>query len=125
MEAVKTATITLSDLAEALLARNDFRLRLLTQAWLREDPQFCSVDAPDVHDPRILTASAALVELLAERAGQEPPAWTTSVGPLPELFFVLPWAEHPGFTRDLCLAESPEPLKRRNIFAPPNFLEMA
>ncbi|WP_129630277.1 hypothetical protein [Candidatus Oscillochloris fontis] len=39
-------------------------------------------------------------------------------------FFALPWAERPGFTRDLCLNESPEPLKRRNIFAPPNFLEM-
>jgi hypothetical protein len=43
----------------------------------------------------------------------------------PSPFFALAWAERPGFTRDLCLAESPEPLKRRNIFAPPNFLMMA
>jgi len=64
-------------------------------------------------------------ELLAERAGQPPPAWTATTGPLPEPFFVVAWADRPGFTRDLCLNESPEPLKRRNLFAPPDFLEMA
>jgi hypothetical protein len=68
---------------------------------------------------------ARLVELLADRAQQPPPAWTAAVGALPEPFFVMRRAERPGFTRDLCLNESPEPLKRRNIFAPPNFLEMA
>ncbi len=124
MVTATTTLITIRELAEALLARDDFRLRLLTQGWLRQSPRFSMVTAPETDDPRILVAAAALVELLAGRFNQPPPTWTTSSGSLGEPFFALPWAERPGFTRDLCLNESPEPLKRRNIFAPPNFLEM-
>ncbi|NNJ13692.1 hypothetical protein EKD04_025535 [Chloroflexales bacterium ZM16-3] len=122
---VKATPITIHELAAALLARDDFRLRLRTQSWLRARPSFRTVAVPDTNDPRILVAAAALIELLAERAGQPPPAWTATIGSLPEPFFAVAWAERPGFTRDLCLNESPEPLKRRNIFAPPTFLMMA
>ena len=121
----KATPITIREMAEALLAREDFRLRLLTQGWLRARPGFRTLAPPDTNDPRILAAAASLIELLAERAGQPPPAWTATTGPLPEPFFVVAWADRPGFTRDLCLNESPEPLKRRNLFAPPDFLEMA
>ncbi|MEI6778851.1 MAG: hypothetical protein WCK70_18285 [Chloroflexales bacterium] len=115
----------LCEMAAALLARNDFCLRLLTQNWLRTRPHFRAVAAPDTTDPRMLVAAAALVELLAQRADQPPPTWTATVGPMPEPFFVMRRAERPGFTRDLCLNESPEPLRLHNIFAPPNFLMMA
>lgn len=125
MATVKASSITIRELAEALLARDDFRLRLLTQGWLREQPRFAFIPQPETDDPRLLVAAAALVELLAERAGQQPPSWTASVGMLSEPFFAVAWADRPGFTRDLCLNESPEPLRRHNIFAPPNFLEMA
>jgi hypothetical protein len=125
MAAVEAGRISIQDLAQALLARDDFQLRLLVQAWQREQPELSAIAAPSSDDARLLSAAAALVELLALRAGQPPPTWTHAVGPLSEPFFALAWAERPGFTRDLCLAESPEPLKRRNIFAPPNFLMMA
>jgi hypothetical protein len=124
MATSKASPITVGELAEALLARDDFRLRVLTQGWLRQAPSFRAVAAPDTDDPRIRVAAAALLELLAERARQQPPSWTAGVGPLPEPFFAVAWADRPGFTRDLCLNESPEPLRRHNIFAPPNFLEM-
>lgn len=114
----------IKQIADLLLARDDFRLRLYVQAWLREQPHFAAMPQPETEDLRILTVAAALVELLAQRAKQEPPAWTAAIGALPEPFFALEWAERPGFTRDLCLNEAPEPFKRRNIFAPPNFLEM-
>lgn len=117
--------IPIKQIASMLLARDDFHLRLYVQALLREEPHFAAMPQPDTNDLRILSVAAALVELLAQRARQEPPTWTAAVGALPEPFFVMEWAERPGFTRDLCLNESPEPLKRRNIFAPPNFLEMA
>jgi hypothetical protein len=119
-----TTAISLEQMAAALLARDAMLLRLLVQAWLRDAPPFRTLPRPDTDDPRVLTAAAALVELFALRAGQAPPAWATEAGPLPEPFFVMRRAERPGFTRDLCLAESPAPLKRRNIFAPPNFLQM-
>ena len=117
--------IPIDHIANTLLSRDDFHLRLYVRAWLREEPNFAAIPQPDTNDLRTLTAAAALVELLAQRAKQEPPSWTANVGALPEPFFALEWAERPGFTRDLCLNESPEPFKRRNIFAPPNFLEMA
>jgi len=112
-------------MAEALLGYDALRLRLYVQAWLRAEPRFAAMPQPDSDDPRILSVAAALVELLAQRSNQEPPDWTAVVGALPEPFFVMRSAASPGFFHDLCLNESPEPLKRRNIFAPPNFLEMA
>jgi hypothetical protein len=125
MRYVETTPQHLCEMAVFLLTHDDFHLRLYVQAWLREQPCFALMPQPETDDPRVLTVTAALIELLAERAGQPPPDWTASVGPLPEPFFVMRRAERPGFTRDLCLNESPGPLRRRNIFAPPNFLEMA
>lgn len=124
-----TSTLTtsnhLGEMAVALLGYDALLLRLYVQAWIRERPRFALMPKPETDDPRILVAAAALVELLAGRAGQPSPAWTAAVGALPAPFFVMRRAERPGFIHDLCLNESPEPLKRRNIFAPPNFLEMA
>lgn len=120
-----TTSEHLCQMAGFLLEYDDFHLRLYVQAWLREEPQFTAMPQPTSADLRILCVAAALIELLAQRAGQAPPPWTTAMGALPEPFFVMRFAERPGFTRDLCLNESPEPFRRRNIFAPPNFLEMA
>lgn len=125
MGSVATTADHLNEMAGFLLTYDELLLRAYVQAWLREEPRFAAMPQPATDDPRILTVAAALVELLAQRANQEPPAWTATVGALPEPFFVMRRAERPGFTRDLCLNESPEPFKRRNIFAPPNFLEMA
>ena len=125
MTSVLTSTAHLTEMAQALLRYEALQLRLFVQAWLREQPDLVTLPQPATDDPRLLIAAAALVELLAQRTHKQPPAWTAAVGALPEPFFVMRRAERPGFTRDLCLAESPEPLRRRNIFAPPNFLEMA
>lgn len=114
----------LRGMAEALLVRDDLRKRGLMQIWLRQSPQFSETPQPETDDPRVLIAAAALVEELAHRANQEPPAWSAHVGALPEPFFVMERAERPGFSRTLCLTEAPDSFKRRNIFAPPNFLNM-
>lgn len=119
-----TMTITIQQMAEALLNRDDLRLRLLVQAWMRDAPNITTIPRPRTRNGRVLTAAAALADLLALQQGQAPPPWTANIGALPEPFFALEWAEQPGFTRDLSLTEAPEPLKRRNIFAPANFLHM-
>lgn len=124
MANTSTTIISIEQLAEVLLARDAFGLRLLVQAWMRDAPQFATIPQPQTDDPRVLTVAAALVELFALRNHEKSPAWTSAVGPLADPFFVMRRAERPGFTRDLCLSESPEPFKRRNIFAPPNFLHM-
>lgn len=115
----------IEELAEALLWRDKLHLRSHMQAWLRADPPVTELACPTTRDARVLTAAAALAELLALQLGQEPPDWTKDVGGLPEPFFVMSLGEKPGFTRALCLAEAPEPFRRRNIFAPANFLSMA
>lgn len=124
MARIATLTSPLQQMAEALLIRDELRLRLLVQAWLDELPCFDAVPRPQTRDRRVLTVAAALVELLAQRANQPPPPWTSTIGGLPEPFFVMRRAERPGFSRDLCLTESPSPLKQRNIFSPPDFLSM-
>ena len=124
MRKPKTEGPTIEQMAEAMLNRNALGLRLLVQAWLRMKPRFARVPRPTTKDPRVLTAAAALVELLAERANQSAPPWSAGVGGLPEPFFVVSYADQPGFTRDLCLREAPAPFARRNIFSPPNFLHM-
>jgi len=112
----------IEEMAEALLRRDALHLRLLVQIWKREDPNVAELPCPATRDPRVLTAAAALAELLALQLAQTPPVWTKSVGGLSQPFFVMSLGEKPGFTRELCLAEAPEPFRRRNIFAPPNFL---
>jgi hypothetical protein len=69
--------------------------------------------------------SAALVELLAERQGQNPPAWTQEIGALSEPFFMLEAASSMKRLRMLCETQSPEPMRKRRLYAPPHFLEFA
>ena len=67
--------------------------------------------------------TAALLELFASRMKQEAPSWTAEVGPLSEPIFLLKAAETMKRLRQLCEAEAPEPLRKRGLYAPPNYLE--
>jgi hypothetical protein len=115
----------LEELAEAALERDALRLRSLAQDFLRETPRLSDVPRPPTKDARRLTAAAALMELLAARQRQAPPAWTREVGPLTEPFFLLEAAERMTRLRQLCETQSPEPMRKRRMYAPPNFLAFA
>ena len=117
--------VTIKQVAEAALFADDLNLRLLVQAFLSEQPELSLIARPDTHDLRVLATAASLVELFALRVGQPAPAWTQTVGPLPEPFFLTSDALWMKRLRQLCLAESPEPLKKRRLYATPNFLEFA
>jgi len=78
-----------------------------------------------VADDRHLIVAAAIVELLAERTGQSAPSWTSSAGELADPFFLVAAAERMSGLRTLCERESPEPLRKRRLFAPPTFLTWA
>ena len=77
------------------------------------------------YDPDIQTTAAAVLELLASRRNQPPPAWTGGVGPLAEPFYLVAAAQQMTHLRQLCETEAPEPLRRRRMFAPANFLAFA
>ena len=114
--------VTIKQVAQAALFADDLNLRLLAQEFLRNAPVLRNIPRPNTRDRRVLAVAAGLIELFALRAGQKPPAWTKSVGAAPEPIFLASDAIKMKRLRQLCLDESPEPLKKRQLYATPNFL---
>ena len=115
----------IEQLAQAALERDHLKLRSLVQDFVREKIDWSSPPHPSTSDPRLLVVSAALVELLALRNDQTPPAWTKAIGSLKEPFFMLESAAGMKRLRILCETQSPEPMRKRLLYAPPHFLEFA
>lgn len=117
--------VRIEQLAEAAINQDALLLRSLTQDFLRERPRLKDVPRPDVSDSQTIVAAASLMELLAARLHQEAPAWTDEVGALPEPIHLVKAAATMKNLRALCEQQSPEPLRKRGFYAPPNFLESA
>jgi hypothetical protein len=117
--------IKIDDLANAAIAGQALQLRSLAQEWLSQCPEIASSPEPISSDARVRAVAAGLVGLFAERRHQSEPAWASAVAPLDEPLFLVRSAERMPRLRELCRRESPAPLRRRNLFAPPTFLEFA
>jgi hypothetical protein len=115
----------IEQLAEAAVQRDSLRLRSLVQDIARANVNWSLVLRPKTNDLRLLALSASLAELLASRQKQEPPAWTKEIDALQEPFYLLQSAEKMKRLRWLCETQSPEPMRKRLLYAPPNFLEFA
>lgn len=115
----------LEELAQAALRCDSLLLRSLVQDFLRETPQLAKCRKPLTSDTQVLAVAAALIELFAERLRQLPPDWTQEVGPVSEPIYLVPSATSMKRLRTVCEEESPEPLRKRGFYAPPNFLEFA
>jgi len=117
--------VKIEELAIAALNYDSLQLSALTQALFRDKHQLKQYPKPETNDQRILSVSAGLLELFAQQWHQEPPSWTADIGSMPEPFFLLKYAKVMKSLRLLCENESPEPLKKRKLYATPNFLEFA
>ena len=115
----------LEALARAALDNDSLLLRSLCQDLVRETPLLEDCTRPETSDEQVLAASASILELLALRACQVPPPWTQEIGPLARPIYLVPSALSMKHLRLLCEKESPEPLRKRGFYAPPNFLEFA
>jgi hypothetical protein len=115
----------LEQLAEAALQRDSLRLRSLVQDMTRARLNWSSLPRPQTKDVRLLAIAASLAELLATRQNQTPPAWTKEIGALKEPFYLLRSAETMKRLRVLCETQAPESMRKRHLYAPPNFLEFA
>ena len=115
----------IEQLAEAALQRDSLRLRSLVQDMTCAHINWSALPRPQTKDVRLLAIAAALAELLATRQNQAPPGWTEEIGALNEPFFLLRSAETMKRLRLLCETQSPEPMRKRQLYAPPNFLEFA
>ena len=116
---------TIEQLAEAALNGESLLLRSLTQDLLQENPSMSELPRPLTNDSSLLAAAASLVELFATRLHQHPPSWTQEIGALPEPVYLVKAASSMRRLRELCETQSPEPLRKRGFYAPPNFLEFA
>ena len=112
----------LKKVAQYALFSDDVNLDLLVEDFLRFNPILANVLKPDTDNMRTLAVAASLIELFALRSNQNPPEWTKEIGPINRPFFIQSDAMTSEWLRDLCLIESPEPLKKRNIFATADFL---
>jgi hypothetical protein len=110
-------------LAEAAMSGDTLRLRSLAQDWLRTSPSLHDVERPHSTNPEILSIAAALVELFAQRRHEGIPEWVKQTGALKRPLFLVKSATKMKRLRELCERESPEPFRKRNLFAPPTFLE--
>lgn len=115
----------IADLVRALMTHDALAARQWVADARREGVEWSGVPAPRMGDPLEMAIAAAVVELLADRAGQGAPEWTRTVPPAPEPFFLVRAAASMPRTRRLCEEEGPEPLRRRRILAPPEFLTFA
>ena len=116
---------TIDNLATAALQHDALQTRALAQDMLRTHRELRDVPPPDSRDPRVQSVAAALVELLAQRRSQAPPEWSAGFGPLSEPFHLLEAATRMPRLRAQCETESPLPLRKRNLYAPSNFLTFA
>ena len=117
--------VTLESLADAAWRRDHLELRGLTQDFLRDHPRLDALPRPTTTNSELLTIAAALVELFALRAGQGAPDWTSEVGALATPMYLIEAASRMKNLRTLCERESPEPLRKRGLYAPPAFLTFA
>src|SRR5574337_369054 len=92
----------IEQMAQAALKRDHLKLCSLVQDLTRSNIDLNKLSRPSTDDQRLLAITASLVELLATRQKQNPPAWTKEIGPLKEPFFMLESAASMKRLRMLC-----------------------
>jgi hypothetical protein len=112
------------DLARAVLAGNLLVARQWVADALRGEIDWAGLERPTGLSERELTVAAGVVEMLAARCGSAAPDWTSGVGAN-----VAPLVLDPGLEsmpRSLAHAQAngPEALRRRNLYALPDFLDV-
>lgn len=113
------------DLVAAVLQRDALRARQWVADAARAGFDWSHVAPPRGLDALGLALAAALVEVMSARQGRDAPPWTTAVPAAPQRMFLVRAAETLPRLRRLCEQEGPEPLRRRGLLAPPDFLTAA
>lgn len=115
----------LRDLVDAILAGDLLTARQCVADARREQMNWESVECPTDLRGREMTVAAGVVELLAGRAGERPPLWTRAVGAEREAVVLDPGLEQMPRSFAQAKALGPEPLRKRNLIALPDFLDVA
>ncbi len=112
------------------LARAAVELRTLDlREWVNEANRrhepLTSLAPPATDDPTLRTVAAALIEVLARRRQEPAPQWAAEAPPMEAPLWLTPFAaRHPDLARR-CIEDGPEPLRRRRLWAMPDYLSVA
>ncbi|MEK6606297.1 MAG: hypothetical protein AABZ30_01430, partial [Myxococcota bacterium] len=101
----------LRELVNALVIGDTLAARQCVADAEREGFVWTKVAAPRLSDAITMAVAAGVVEMLAARAGQPPPSWTSSVPAAPHPVFLVRAAEPMPRLRRACETEGPEPLR--------------
>lgn len=116
------------DLRELVRALNDGDL-LAAREWAQEASrrpgEISSLELPRELTKTERAVAAGIVEMLALRCKVTPPAWVESIGPAPEEVWLTRHGRRLPELRERCRRFGPEPLRRRRVFAMPEFLATA
>lgn len=115
----------LTDLVRAVLSGDLLVARQWVADAYRAGVNWEQLDRPDGLDDREMLVAAAMAELLALRRGASPPPWVVAIGPAPEPVILDPGLEKMPRSFAHAKREGPEPLRKRNLVAPPGFLDVA
>ncbi len=115
----------LSELVDALMKFDSLRARQWVADALAVSLEWSEIPRPVGLGAESLAVAAGVAEMLAERSDQAPPSWTTNVPKSPTKIYLVRWADSMPRLRKLCEQEGPEPLRQRQILAPPEFLTVA
>jgi hypothetical protein len=114
----------LPDLVRAVLSGNLLAARQWVADARRAQLQWPACTRPLGLDNREMTVAAALAELLATRAGLAAPSWTAAIGANNEPLFLDPGIQSMPRSLERSRTDAPEALRKRNLFALPDFLDV-
>jgi hypothetical protein len=115
----------LDELVRAILAGDLLQARQWVADARRGGIQWERVAPPRGLDERGMTVAAGITELLALRASSVPPAWTAAFGPLEHPVILDPGLDQMPRSFAFASKNAPEPLRKRNLVALPDFLAVA
>jgi hypothetical protein len=115
------------ELARAALRCDDLSVRQQVKNAARESFSWANAPAPLFRSTEVRSRAfyAAVVELFCSRSGETPPAWTGSVAGSPAPVFLVRGAKKSPALRRESMASTPEPLKKRNLYASRDYLDLA
>jgi hypothetical protein len=114
--------LSILKIAQYAQFQDDDHLDCMVRDFLRETLIMKNVLKPETDDLKTLVICASLVELFALRRDEPSPQWTAEIGPLDKPFYLSTGAMTSKWFQDWCREHSPEPLKKRNLYATDNYL---
>ena len=114
----------LPDLVHAILSGNLLAARQWVADAARAQIRWDACARPSGLDQREMAVAAGLAELLAARGGTAGPSWAAAIGAHSEPLFLDPGIEALPRTLEHAKREAPEALRKRNLYASADFLDL-